>query len=101
MPGEAHPSLLAANAVFSSFSVPASVANISVSPSDHARIVKAFNAGMDVFLEPAPAKPFAGFWSSRPIQPDEFNEVGHALFTLLFSWAGGAVGRRMYATRAL
>jgi hypothetical protein len=100
-PGEASPTLLVANAQFLRFSVPGKVARVLISEPEHARITKAFNAQWDVFLEPTPAKPLAAWWSSRPVQSDQFNEVGHASFTLLFSWLGGALGRHMHATRAV
>jgi hypothetical protein len=100
-PGEESPSLLVANAQFLRFSDPGKVARVLISDAEWVRITKAFNAQWNVFLEPTPAKPLAGWWSSRPVQPDQFNEVGHALFALFFSWLGGVVGRHMYATRAL
>jgi hypothetical protein len=99
-PGEAGPSLLVGTAQFTELAG-SGVANIQISQAEYARISQEFALQNDVFLELPPINPFAGFGSSRPVEPDQFDEVGHALFTLLISWLGGAASRYMYATRAL
>jgi hypothetical protein len=99
-PGEDRPTLLVANAQFTGLSG-SNVANILVSAAEHARLSQAYAAQKNIFLELPPANPFGGLWLSQPVFPDQFNEVGHALFTLLLAWLGGALGRQMYTTRAM
>jgi hypothetical protein len=99
-PGEASFSLLVAHAQFVEFAGHR-LARIAVSDAEYGKITQAFTARWPVIVEPTPVKPLAGLWVSPPVQPDQFNEVGHALFAMLISWLGGGVGRHMYATRAI
>ena len=46
------------------------------------------------------ASPFTPLWSTPPVTPDDFGDVGHSWFGLLWAWIGGWVGRYFYATRA-
>jgi hypothetical protein len=50
-------------------------------------------------LRRALPKPFAPLWSSPPVGPTDFANVGHALFVIVSAWTGSMAGRYFFATR--
>jgi hypothetical protein len=64
-----------------------------------ARLKRAQAAGMTFILKHHIHSPFAPLWSTPPITDDDFRDVGHSWFGLLWAWIGGWVGRYFYATR--
>jgi hypothetical protein len=102
--GEASPSLLVADvqAVGTTATGPNTISRVTLA-TDAEQFLKLQQAGADsrpFVLRPHQAGPLDPLWSSPPVGTQDFEDVGHRLFTLLCAWMGGLAGRSFFATGA-
>jgi len=77
---------------------------IRVDPGQLARLEQARAGKAQFVIRRHVAKvvgPFAGLWSSPPVQADDFERVGHVFCGIACALAGGSVGRYFHSTRDL
>ncbi len=100
--GEARPSLLVEGVPSVDYSGGGNAISLPTLMADadqNAKLTRAKAYSQQFILRPHSPSPLAPLWSSPPVGPSEFEEVGHALFGLLWAWIGGMAGRYFHATR--
>jgi hypothetical protein len=78
-----------------------SVPSLTADGDQFAKLSQAKAYNQSFILRPHRPGPLDPLWSSPPVSPLEFEDVGHPLFGLLCAWIGGMVGRYFFVTRGL
>ena len=74
---------------------------VMIDADQFARLSEAKAYSRKFILRPNSPGPLAPLWSNPPVDPADFENVGHPLFALLCGWIGSLVGRHFLATREL
>ncbi len=64
-----------------------------------AKLARAKAYSHKIILRPHSPGPLAQLWASPPVQPLDFENVGHSFCALLSAWIGSIIARYAYATR--
>src|SRR5262249_48705826 len=73
--------------------------NLMVNRDQFEKLLRAKSESRKFILRPVSPRPFDSLWSSRPVHQSDFQNVGHALFAILFAWIGSITSRYFYSTR--